>query len=122
MSDEPVYRIPFTLPRDTSEYDPSQHFLERLKYRTDPEPSKEIARQVIQEGRILCPHGKERVIFEREIEEEGVFGDTYRWHVVVAVNRDAFIRDDEYHRLLTIYAADAHGDVHPEVFDEVMEA
>jgi hypothetical protein len=118
MSSEPVYRLSFTLPRDVSEYEPTSHFLERLKYRTDPEPSKDIARQVIEEGRILCPHGKDQVIFEAAIEEDGVFPDEYDWRVVVAVNRDAFVEENERHRLLTIYALREHGELHPEVFDQ----
>lgn len=120
---EPVYRVAFTLPRDITQYEPTQHFLERLKYRTDPDPSKDIARRVIEEGHILCPHGKEEVVFEAELEGEGVFADTHTWHVIVAVDRDAFVQEDTRHRLLTIYADDAHGDAgHREVFDEVNSA
>jgi len=108
-STEPTYDG-HALPRDVSRYEPTTHFWQRLKYRKQPEPSKAIATETVEQGTIKRTHMADRFIFEQRV--DGVL-----WWVLAAVKPEAFERDTAHHYLLSIYAPEATDGDHPEVFD-----
>jgi len=101
----------YHLPRTVEDYKASTHFMERLKYRTDPEPSKEIVHDVLEYGTVKDTHLPQRLIFEQEI------GDNI-WWVLIEVNEDAFEQENKYHTLLTVYCKNSDHEKHPTVFDQ----
>lgn len=108
---EPTWEVDgeeFTAPRDIGAYHPGDHFLQRLKYRTDPEPSGEIATETIREGHVKHSNEAHLVHFEHEVGRE-------TWTVVAHIKRRAFVDPDVTHKLVTIYAHSHDG--HQTVFD-----
>lgn len=113
-----TFSVEFELQRDISEYEPSTHFMERLKYRKNPEPSKEIAQEVVEEGEVYSTHEPDRIFFEKKIKGGGHWDSNVNiWRVLAAINEEAFYNEDAYHTLLTIYAKKPHNVDHKEVFE-----
>lgn len=106
------YTVAHAVPRDLDAYAPTTHFLQRKKYRSDPEIETSIIREVLAEGRCsgnpthipeVAQDAGDVFTFERTVRTEG---ERHHFTVVVAVSEAAF-RSDTPHQLLTVYA-DAH--------------
>jgi len=100
----------FPVPREVDAYKTTTHFMERLKYRTDPEPSKEIVKDCLKYGTIKRTHEAQRIIFEHDI-------GRYTWRVLAQINDEAFTDSEKYHTLLTVYETNNH-EYHKTVFDD----
>jgi hypothetical protein len=107
----PTVTVEHPIPRTLDAYEATDHFMDRLKYRTDPEPSKRIVRETLEHGRVKHTHEPNRYIFE---DDRGL----YRWWVVVRIDPTAFQQPTAYHDLLTVYVPDRHDSKHRTVFDE----
>lgn len=109
------YKGEYELPRDPSnDYKTSSHFMERLKYRTDPKPKKKYVFETMEKGLVKTTHISDRFIFEHKID------DTV-WWIIVEVNEQAFDRDNKWHTLVSIYAPHEHDDKHKTVFEVNIE-
>lgn len=98
-------------PRDIeTEYHTSFHFMERLKYRTDPEPTEEIVFETMENGQFKTTHISNRYICEQEIDE-------ITWWIIVEINDEAFAKDNKYHTLVSVYAPNQHPEKHKTVFE-----
>ena len=100
----------WSVPRAVDEFEPTDHFMQRLKYRTDPAPTKEIVAETIAHGKVLHTHIADRRIYEYD-------SGLYTWRVLVALDEAAFDAEDCYHTLLTVYVPGRHGDDHETVFE-----
>ena len=112
--EEPTYngheipRVPGT------DYKTTPHFMERLKYRTDPSPKKDDVHTIMWAGTIKHTHIPDRFIFEYEI--DGVV-----WWIIVEMNEEAFENENKYHTLVSIYAPYEHEGDHKTVFEVDVE-
>jgi hypothetical protein len=105
------YSPSLEIPRDIeNEYRTTNHFMERLKYRTDPEPSKEIVFETMENGQFKTTHISDRFICEQEIDE-------ITWWIIVEMNDEAFVKDNKYHALVSVYAPNQHPEKHKTVFE-----
>lgn len=107
----PTVTTEHAIPRDLDAYEATDHFMDRLKYRTDPEPTKRIVREALEHGHIKQTHETRRYIFE---DERGL----HTWWVVVRIVPAAFYQEATYHDLLTVYVPERHDSEHRTVFDE----
>lgn len=113
MSSQPesaTITVEHPVPRTVEAYEATDHFMDRLKYRTDPEPTKRIVRECLEHGVIKQTHEKNRYIFE---DDRGL----YTWWVVVRIDPDAFRQPEVAHDLLTVYVPERHDSNHRTVFD-----
>lgn len=105
------HKVSHEIPRDVeNEYRTTDHFMERLKYRTDPEPSKEIVFEVMEDGKFKTTHISDRYICEKEI------NDTV-WWIIIEIDDEAFVKDNRYHALVSVYAPHEHPGKHKTVFE-----
>ena len=73
------------IPRDPSAYQPSDHYLNRLKYRRDPSIEGWIVRDLIETGRLMDDRWDDnRYAFEKRVWSEG----WHDWRLLVSVDTD----------------------------------
>lgn len=110
-----TFKVEAEIPRDLeNKYRTTKHFMERLKYRTDPSPSKEIVHEVAENGTFKTTHISDRRIIEKVI-------DNVKWWLIIEVNPDAFFEEKKYHALVSIYAPNEHPEKHKTVFEADIE-
>ena len=92
------YPVNHPVPRDPSEYSPTKHFLQRKKYRTDPEITGDVIRETIESGTISgCGDARNGEFkFQKTID-----GD--EWTVVVSLEKDAFRDPERTHNVVTAF-------------------
>jgi hypothetical protein len=110
QSESPTVTVEHPVPRTLDAYEATDHFMDRLKYRTDPEPTKRIVSEALEHGIIKQTHIPNRYIFE---DDRGL----YTWWVVVRLVEAAFRDPNTNHDLLTVYVPDRHDSSHQTVFD-----
>jgi len=103
--EEPNYRLSarVTPPRDPAAYRITDHFRYRMNHRQNPSIDGDTVRRCFEAGQIKHTEAANRFIFELDL--------GYRYRVVVALRDEAFLREEEKHRALTVYAVDEDHEV-----------